>query len=526
MLVALMAFSAFAGGSSDSSAAAGAVDQIYYEAFPTGGQGESSFITTTAHRLDSTVNEPGVAITWQGGLKNLLVESYEMEEEGKVWILHIREDAKWHDGYDVVADDFIWSYTAWANPKVSSRWNEKASSIEGYEALHSGQADVLSGVTAIDDKTVRVELSTAMPLWMKLEQTYLVIFPYHIFKDVAPEDVVAHPYWKARIGTGPFKWEEYKPDQYIKLVRNDEYYDGPAKLDAIYYVIYADAAAMLNAYASGEIHSTFYEGNSITPDSREYYQSLPGHTVVTMDKGSCSTITLNFNDPDWADLRVRQAMMYALDIDSILANLYPGAIKARTLFPQKWTWTDNLNQYEYNPELAKELLAEAGFSGKTHNLYYTQTDTLTQNLLVACQQYWAAVGVDVALRKIDSAAVNDIHANSPDMLLLGTGMALDPSLAETLVKSGSLLAYGYSNPRVDELLALGKTLSNQEDRVPIYQEVADILNADVAKLFLWYDIRDLGYSDNVIGPKEHYAEQGTILFNMGVYNEITSWYVE
>lgn len=528
MLVLLITLSVFAGGAGESKSTEPkkAVSQVYYEGFPTAAQGQASFITTTAHRLDSTVNEPGVAITWKGDLKNLLVESYDMQEDGKVWILHIRENAKWHDGSDVVADDFIWSYSAWANPKVATRWNEKASSIVGYDDVYSGKTDTLSGVTKIDDKTVRVELSVAMPLWMKLEQTYLVIFPYHIFKDVKPENVIGHPYWKNRIGTGPFKWAEYKADQYIKVVKNNDYYDGAPILDEIYYVIYTDAAAMLNAYASGEIHTTFYEGNSITPDDRAYYQSLPSHTVVTMDKGSCSSIQLNLNDKDWSDVRIRQALMYAIDVDTMLENLYPGAIKARTLFPQRWTWTKNLNQYDYNPELAKQLLAEAGYSGRTHNLVYTQSDTLTQNLLVAIQQYWAAVGVNVNLQKIDAAATTALQISGDfDMGLAGTGMGLDPSLAESQIGRGALLAQGYDNARVNELLALGKTYATQQEREPIYAEISDIINAEVPRVFLWYDIRDLGFSDKVVGPAEHYAEQGTIFFNMGVYNEITSWYV-
>jgi len=503
-----------------------AAEQVYKEAMTAAAEGQASFITTTAHRLDSSVNQPGVALTWQGGLKNLLVESYEMQEDGKVWILNIRKDAKWHDGNDVVAEDFIWSYSAWANPRIATRWNSKASSIVGYDEVMAGTTDVLSGVTKIDDKTVRVELKQAVPLWMKIEQIYLVIFPNHIFKDVKPEDVVAHDYWKARIGTGPFVWSEYVPGQYIKLSRNENYYDGVAKLDTVYYVFYKDAAAMLNAYASGEIDSTFYEGNSITPQERDYYAGLPNRKVVTMDKGSCSSIQMNIKDEDWSKLEIRQAVRYALDVDAILAGLYPGAIKADTLFPQRWTWTDNLNKYEYNPELAKELLAKNGYSGKTHKLVYTQTDALTQNLLVACQQFWAAVGINVELQQIDAAASTAMLASGEyDMGFNGTGMAVDPSLGETGVKTGELLAVGYSNARVDELFETGKKLSEQSEREPVYQEIAEILNAEAARAFLWYDIRDLGFSTKVVGPAEHFEEQKTIYFNLGVYNEMEKWYV-
>ena len=535
ILVLLVMMSAFAGGSSESSASSQetstsepkmAENQVYYEAITKASQGESSFITTTAHRLDASVNQPGVAMSWNGELKPLIVESWEMLEDGKVWILHIRENAKWHDGYDVTADDFIWSYSAWANPRVATRWNGKAASILGYDEVQSGETDILRGVTKIDDKTVRVELISAIPLWMRIEQVFLVIFPYHIFKDVAPQDVIAHDFWKARIGTGPFKYAEYVPDQYIRLERNEDYYDGAPIIETMYYVIYENAAAMLNAYANGEIHTTFYEGTSIVPDDREYYASLKDHVVVTMDKGSASAICLNHNDEDWSKKEIRQALMYALDIDTMLENLYPGAVKALDIFPQSWAHSPDLNPYDYNPELAKQLIEEAGYSGKTHTLYYTMTDQTIVNLLQACQQYWAAVGINVNLQYLDAAGTTALNTSDRiDMLLNGTGMSLDPSLAETGLKTGEMLAYNYSNPRVDELFELGKQFSEIEDRAPYYQEISKIINEDVARVWLWYDIRDLGFSTKVVGPKEHFEEQGSILFNMGVYNELEKWYV-
>lgn len=524
LLVLVMMFAAFA--SVAGADAPMAKEQIYYEAVTKASQGESSFVTTTAHRLDASVNQPGVAMSWNGELKPLLVESYEMEEDGKVWILHIRENAKWHDGEDVVAEDFIWSYSAWANPKVATRWNGKASSILGYDEVQAGTTDTLKGVTKIDDKTVRVELSSAVPLWMRIEQVYLVIFPYHYFKDVKAEDVVADNFWKARIGTGPFKYAEFVPDQYIRLDRNEEYYDGAPILETIYYVIYENAAAMLNAYASGEIQTTFYEGTSIVPDDRDYYAGLEDHVVVTMDKGSASAIVLNHKDEDWSKKEIRQALMYALDIDTMLENLYPGAVKALDIFPQSWAHSPELNTYDYNPELAKQLIDSVGYSGKTHILYYAMTDQTIVNLLQACQQYWAAVGINVELQYLDAAGTTELNTSDRiDMLLNGTGMSLDPSLAETGLKTGEMLAYNYSNERVDELFALGKSFSDQADREAIYQEISKIINEDAVRCWLWFDIRDLGFSSKVVGPAEHFAEQGSILFNMGVYNELEKWYV-
>ncbi|NJL72059.1 MAG: hypothetical protein HC888_10975 [Candidatus Competibacteraceae bacterium] len=109
------------------------------------------------------MNEPLVAITWQGELKPLLAESYEMNSDGSVWTLRLRKGVKWHDGVEFTADDVIFSYNAYANPKTGSRWASKAASIKGYDQLKSGAASGLSGLTAVDKHTVKVELKNPMP---------------------------------------------------------------------------------------------------------------------------------------------------------------------------------------------------------------------------------------------------------------------------------------------------------------------------------------------------------------------------
>lgn len=503
-----------------------AESQVYYEGFLAAGQGQASFVTGTAHRLDSTVNEPMVALTWNGELKPLIAESYEMQEDGKVWILHIREDAIWHDGTPVTADDVIFSYSVYANPRTGSRRYGWASSIKGYQDVYDGKATFLEGVTAIDEKTVRVELNSATPLWMKIEQAYLVIFPYHLLKDVPETELGTCDYWKNRIGTGPFKWEEYKPDQYIMLTRNEDYYLGAPVLEKLVYVIYNDTSAQLNALASGEIGTVAYEGTLITPQDAETYDSMPGIKVVTMDKGAPAYLVLNLNRPEFADKRVRQAMRYAIDVETIVNSIYPGAIPAYTIFPQEWAKAEGMNTYEYNPEKAKELLTEAGWESRKIELIYYQGDTLTQNLIVAIQQYLAAVGIEIEPQYMDSASYNERYSSKEfDMAFAGSGVALDPSSSEKFCVSTGGEAKGYSNARIDELFALGKASANQEERAPYYQEAALILHEELPRVYLWYDIRHLGFNESIVGPSQHFEEQKILYFNMPVYNEIEKWYV-
>jgi len=535
VLLLCLAMVVFAGGAAEqttvkaetvSAAPKLAAQQIYKEGLLKAAQGQSSFITTTAHRLDSTVNEPMVSLMWNGDLKPLLAESYEMQENGKVWIMHIRKNAKWHDGVDVTAADVIFSYSAYANPRVASRWTGKAQSILGFADIASGKTDTLAGVTAIDDKTVRIELSVAMPLWMKLEQTFLVIFPNHLLGKVPADKLVAQDYWKNRVGTGPFKWAEYKPDQYIRLVRNENYYLGAPIFQELVYVIFGDVPSQLNALASGQIHTTSYESNTITPQEAATYEAMPNISVVTMSKGAPAFLTLNLNRKDWADKRVRQALNYAIDVPTIVNAIYPGAIAAPTLFPQSWTWADDLNDYAYNPEKAKALLKEAGWTTRDVDFVYYHTDDLTKNLLVAIQQYLKAVGVNLVLRQVDPAYLTSFYTtNEFDMAFGGNGMGLDPVTAENLITTGELLAMHYSNPTLDALMKQGKALASQAERAPIYKQATKILNEETPKVCLWYDIRNLGFNDKVVGPKQHWAEQGTIYFNQPIYNEIEKWYI-
>jgi peptide/nickel transport system substrate-binding protein len=511
---------------STGSSAGKAEKQIYREALFPAAQGESTFITTTAHRLDSTINQPLVQLTWEGGLKPMLAESYEMLEDGKVWIMHLRKGVKWHDGKPFTAKDVIWSYSAYANPKVASRWNGKAQSILGFDEMRAGKTSSLKGVTALDDYTVRVELNKQMPLWMKLEQTFLVVFPEHLLGELAPEEVITSDFWKHRIGTGPFIWTEYKPDQYIKTVRNTDYYLGVPEIEELDYVIFADVPSQLNALASGQIQAVAYEGNTISPQESKTYEAMDNISVVTMSKGATAFLAMNLDRSEWSDVRIRKALRYAIDIQTILDGVYPGGIKADTLFTQKWAISPECDPYDYNPEKAKQLLKEAGWSGRKVDLVYTQKDSLSKNLLVAVQQYLKAVGVDIELRQVDAAYMTSYYDNKEfDLGYFGNGIGLDPATAQNLVGSGELLSLGYENEKVDELFNKGKSLTDQMERAPIYQEISLILNQELPKIFLWQDIRPLGFSDKVVGPKEHWEEQGTIYFNQPVYNEIEKWYV-
>jgi peptide/nickel transport system substrate-binding protein len=525
-LVLVMLLSVALTAQADSAQHSQAGPQIYREGFLAGCP-LSSLNTGCAHRLDIYVNEPLIALTWQGGLQPMLAESYDMEEDGKVWIFHLRENAKWHDGVPFTADDVVFSLNAYADPAVTSRRHVWTDAIMGYDEFRNGEADSLSGVTALDEHTVRVELATAAPLWIKIQLPYLVMFPEHILGSVPRDELINDSYWENRIGTGPFKWADYAPDQYIELVRNDDWYLGTPKLDKIILQMYSDGASQVAALERGELDTTAYETTLIGMDDVERIDALDGIDVVVMDKGSSAFIRFNHNDPLFADKRVRQAFRYAIDVDTLMETVYVGGRPAYTMYPQPWTWPEGMNTYPYNPDKARELLNEAGWpSGREVDFIYYFTDSLSADLVVAMQAYLADVGINIKPRLVDSAVQMDLLSNNTlETGLFGMGMGVDPSIGNGNLQCGAMLAQGYCNPALDELFAKGAALSDPDERAQVYQEISMILNEELPDVWLWYDLRPLGFNRRVVGPYEHYSEQGTIYFNVPVYNEIEDWYI-
>ena len=506
----------------------GAEDNTYIEGWISAAR-FCSLMTGRGHRLDITVNHPLIAINWKGELQPLLAESWEKEEEGKVWIFHLREGVNWHDGVPFTAKDVVFSLNSYVNPQIGSRRHYWLADVLGYDEFRAGEADSLEGVQALDDYTVQVELKEALPLWIKLSATYIVIFPEHILGDVPLEELLGNSYWTNRVGTGPFKWVKYVPDQYVELVRNEDYFLGAPKIEHLIYRFYSDAATHVAALERGEIDMTAYEGTLINLDDVERVDAIPDVNVVVMSKGMPNFIRFNHDRPEWADVRVRQAVRYAINVEGIMESLAGGyGLPAYTVFPQAWAIPSDLNQYEYNPEKARQLLEAAGWDpNREVDFVYEYGDLFTQNQLLAVQHDLAHVGMKINLRKVDSATSVSLWSTGEfDAGYYGFGLGVDPGLAVAVFDGETYQSGGYNNPRALDLFDEALQYESNEDRQPFYHDIARVANEEQPCVWLWYAPRPLGFNRRIWGPYEHYNEQGIIYFNMPVYNEIEKWYIK
>lgn len=487
--------------------------------------------TTCGRRLDEAFLQGLAQVKWTAdGVQPLLAESWDVEEDGKAFVFHLREGVKWHDGTPFTADDVVFSFNIFANPAVGSTYAAKLADVVGYDEFKDGTATELAGVTKIDDKTVRVELKSAAPLWVELQQISISILPNHILGSVAPDQLRTHEYWKNMVGTGPFVMTKFVDDQYIEGVANADYFLGKPKLEKIVFQIYADTAAILNALEASELDATPYEGGGIPLDQVARFEEMEHLTVLgNMDAGLPTFLMLNLEDPDFAKLEVRQAIMHAIDRKTIQETIRMNRGKiSNTMFPGEWARPTDLEDFAYDPAKAQELLTAAGWdtNRKIDFLYY-YSDQVNKDTVVAIQSYLAAVGINIEPRLVDGAGFNQALVDNTFLIgYAANGQGLDPSIGAGITKCGTQRAVGYCNERVDELFDLGLSKATREERAPYYQEISTILNKELPKAWLWYEVRPMGFNKRIVGLADHFQQQPLLMFDTPIYNEIHTWYTE
>ena len=415
---------------------------------------------------------------------NLALE-WEISDDATVYTFKLREDAKWHDGEPVTANDvvgtvrFILTQATNINPR---RW---ISTLKGGQDFYDGVTDELPGVYASDDFTVTFELEETNVGWHLSATTDLQILPAHIFDGVTPEDIVEHhaPAWytpELNIGSGPFKFVRAERDQFVELVRNEDYYGGTPKLERIIFKNFGAADTQFIALQKGELDVW-----NVPQDFYEQSLELENVDVHLVNRNYIRVFLLNYESPVLADKRVRQALAYAIDREGICEGLYSGLCTPYNSYMEMRPWlADGLNQYEYNPEKAKELLAAAEADGNWDpsnvlrvNWYYS--DALHQDIMAAIQQNLAAVGVETQLQYLEgTSAVETQAACEFEMYYQGWGFSF-PEQYNSFFTDAERCRTPWGDPDAQALFNQTATTVNLEERMAIHEEIQKRLNDEL-----------------------------------------------
>ncbi len=436
-----------------------------------------------------------------------LAERFEINDDASEFTFYLRQNVTWHDGEPFTARDVIFTYRLAMEEAVGASQYNKLSQIQGAAAYRAGEADDVAGLQMVDDYTVKIVLeqpNIAFLIGAAHNNSLVWILPEHILGEADPATLDQHEFAQnPTVGTGPFTFVEYVPDQYVQTQANLDYFLGAPKLAEV-YVVMAAPATQLASLESGQLH--IMQAVSAA-DAERLAESETVEIVPTPGVGIFQTAIMNERFPD---NRVRQAFMYGVDRQSLMDVVLQGQgrIVNGPIIGPEWALFDDLNTYDYDPDMARQLLEEAGWDESTSvELIWEQGFQAIELSAPVFQQQMSEIGMNITLSPMDEAAFEKRVLEDLDFDLAwfgGGAYGLDPDVSSSYYACANWTPGGgntthYCNEELDELYAQGRATSDVAERTEIYHQAARILNEDVPTIFWWSENMIWGISTKVEG---------------------------
>lgn len=414
-----------------------------------------------------------------------LAQSWQIQDEGLVIVFKLRKDIRWHDGVAFTAKDVEFTYQRLIDPKVRTPY--------------SGDFEKVKLFQLIDDYTIRVTykelFSPALSSWT------MNIMPRHILEG---QDLNTTSFSRNPIGTGPYKFAQWKTQEVIVLDSNADYFEGRPYIDRYIFRIIPDAATMFLELQSRGIDymglsSLQYVRQTNTDFFRKFYQKFRYQGF------NFAYLGFNLNDPKFQDKRIRQAINYAVDKREIIQGVLLGVGTECTgpFAPRSWAYNQDVRPVEYNPEKALKLLNAAGWTMNKNGYLQKGNDIFEFSIMtnqgneerkraaVIIQKRLRSIGMKVKIKIVEwSAFLNEfINKKKFETVLLGWSLSLDPDIYDiwhsSKTKEGEFNFVSFKNKDVDELLAAGRREFNQAKRKKIYNKIHKIIYDEQPYLFLY-----------------------------------------
>jgi len=470
----------------------GPATPAYGDAFVVGSIGEPSTLIpllasdSASHEVAGYVFNGLIRYDKDLKLEGDLAESWEVSPDGLTIIFHLRRGVKWHDGAAFTSRDVLYTYRVTIDPKTPTAYADAFKQVSRAEAP--------------DPYTFRVTYSK--PFAPALESWGVSVLPSHLLegKDITKSALSRHP-----IGTGPYVFKEWVAGQKVTLEANPNYYEGRPYIGRYVYRIIPDNATMYMELTAGGvdmmgISPVQYQRQTNTPEFTDKFNKY------RYPASAYTYLGYNLRHPLFSDRRVRQALTCAINKDEIVHGvlLGMGQVAHSPYKPGTWAHNPGVRGFDYNPDRARALLAEAGWlkknsdgvlvkNGKPFRFTILTNQGNDQRLKTAViiQNRLKAIGVEVKIRVIEWASFLSqfIDKGKFDAVLLGWTIGQDPDLYDIWHSSKTnpkeLNFIGYRNPEVDRLLEEGRGTFDMEKRKRCYYRFQEILAEDQPYTFLY-----------------------------------------
>lgn len=445
---------------------------------------EQLFTGLTEIDYDTLEAEPAVAESWES-------------DDNISWTFELRDDWTFHNGEDLTAENFVDAFNYTADPDNAQANAEYYEFIAGYEDVLDGEAEELSGVTAVDDYTLEIELEE--PFGQLPELLSLVGFAP--LPEEAYEDMDA--FESSPVGNGRYQMDgEWEHNEQIAVTRNEEWPgEEPGVADRIEWLIYDEVSTAYQDVQAGNLDLLYNAPPEYIPMMEQDF----GENQDSFETGTLTFLGLPTYQDDFAEPEVRQALSMALDREEIIDNIFDGELTAAGSFlpPVLSAGREDACEYcEFDPDAAAELYEEAGGPTDELTVYFNSGAGHEDWIEAVANQWQEYLGIeDVNFQTMEFAPYLDMldEDNTEGPYRMGWTLSY-PSAQESLEPMYSSTASrnytGFADEEFDNLMAEANA-ADPEGADELYQEAEDILAEEMPVMPMWFEDQHVVWSENI-----------------------------
>lgn len=457
---------------------------------------------TTSSEMVYQMFETLVENNTDGDVVPLLAKSWDISDDGLIYTFHLHEGVYFHatteggtptanGGREVKAEDWVWTFNYIAAPETKSPRAYFIDMVKGYDEFRDGETDHLTGIKAIDEYTLQIELSYPFA-------PFIGVLAYNTFVVMPREDVEKwgedwnfHP-----VGTGAFKFEKWDQDSVLVMTKNENYWKKDADgnqlpyLDRLEFRIIPEYTMEWEEFRMGNIYQSYVDDPFYQTAQDEY----PEHFLEVPQLGTYY-YGMNVEKEPFTDKRVRQAMNYAINRQAMIDMVKNGrALPASGILPPgMFGYNEDLEGYDYNPEKAKELLEEAGYPDGFEVTFQYNTSEEHNRIAEALQAQYAQVGIDINLQNLDwGTHLDSVERGEVPFFRMGWVCDYnDPdNFLYVLLNSVNIGPEGnysrFNNAEFDKLTKEARLETDPEVRKANYQQAEKIAVEEAPWVFIYH----------------------------------------
>ncbi len=417
-----------------------------------------------------------------------IARSWEISNDGRTYIFYLRQDVRFHNGREVKAEDFKYSWQRACDPDTRSRMAATyLGDIVGVKEVLAGKSKEIRGVRVIDDYTLQVTIDAPKSYFLSK-----LTYPTAFVVDRANVQSGGEWWWQPN-GTGPFKLRQWDENSLFVLERNELYYGKLAKVDFVVFQLWGGVP--MNMYETGEIDVTdVYTDyiDKVTDEAGPFYRDL-----VIVPELSFFYIGFNCDKPPFDDVNIRRAFSQVIDKDKLASLVFRGMVQPADgiLPPGMPGFNKDLSGLNYDINEAKELIATSRYGDVSRLPPITVTTSgwgglISQGLEAIIQEWRNNLGVEVRVRQLEPQRfLYQLTQEKDEMFYIGwiADYPHPQDFLDVLFHSGADNNYSeYSNPEIDALLEVAGVESDYDLSLALYQQAEQKLVEDAASLPLWF----------------------------------------